>query len=271
MWFGRPIGIVILGVYLNPMFEKWNLFSGSKAEAKPDPKEETVNPVGNQPQQATTEQIQKRKPATLEDIDDARRDIFELKDKRQAKLDELREQERLIKAVGVKEFKDGSSERTETFIELTSPIMEELKAISAELGKVREEFDMQPTRAKMLEDRIERLKALKEIQEKAFRDTEAGKKVLEHKGIISGLKQKIIQLFGEHPSPMEINSSQYRELQEDIDKNEEKISRILKDTKEGLTHIQTIDRINSLWITTEDTLAKAKGSHYDELGHNQVA
>jgi Skp family chaperone for outer membrane proteins len=127
------------------------------------------------------------KPKTLEDIKEVKVELAEMADARQDLLEKHRNTSIELKEIGVQESQKDSSARTETYNDLLNPIEEDLQKISAEILQKRAEFDLQPDRTAILENRMKRLKDLEQLEEEAFLRTEDGQKY-------QALKNKILEL-----------------------------------------------------------------------------
>ena len=205
---------------------------------------------------------EERKPKTIQDIDQARKDIYDLQDKREGKLNDIRRQKQLLKELGVKEFEKNSSKRTQTFKENMSPLEKELEEISNEITQIRNEHDLDPTRQQVLESRIKRLEDLKKNEEESFFKTVIG-------GNIKSMEDEIARLEKEK-EPNIHNSAKLNDVMRNISEIEAKINRLYSDNKEAYLYATTVDKIDHLIADNSSNLRDSKDSEKDENGFMTV-
>lgn len=245
------------------ILDKWFSLKGSKAP-------ETHTEVTKEAEPEVVSKENFRRPKSIEDVNQARSDIFALEDKRQEALTKIREEKQVVKAVGVNEFERNSSKRTKTFADLINPLEKELQDISQEITELRKEFDLQPSRVSVLTKRLQRLTDLKELEERIFSTTETGQKIKNFKDQIKSLEQKKNAFLGEHPSPMELENTVVKDLAKEISDLESKIQRLYREDKDGNKYANQIDLINTLTVDTSSMLRSAKDASMDENGHLRI-
>lgn len=249
------------------LFENWG-----KKTVPSSPQEEQVSSESLHvpaPQKEVTN-VTVRKPKTMEDIDQARRDIDMLQEKRNETLAAMRKEKETVRNVGVNEFQKDSHKRTETFRDLIDPIEKELQAISTEITEIREEHDLEPDRVTVLNARFKRLEDLKEIEEKRFLTTETGGEIHRLKDQIRSFTEKNKQFLGDHPGPMDYDNIIVKENLKEIEDRNTKITRLYREDKEGFKYATTIDRIHVLMSDVENVRRHAKQSEYDDNGQMRI-
>lgn len=222
------------------MFEK--MFGGPRDVAKEFEDKKTEE----QPTEPIKEE--KREPKTIEEVKKAIGDIQELKHKRWETLEKHRDTIEELRRLGVNETNPDTVPRTETVKDILGPIEEELVQISKEISEKREEFDLQPNRAEVIDLRRHRLGELKHRATEAFYKTESGNKVNYIDSQINQIGQ---------------NSDIYRS---EIQALEEQKEKFFETDKVAYEYKKTIDRITNLDIDLEDMLRKAKQVGYDKNG-----
>lgn len=241
---------------------------GKKSEI---PKIESISPGENKNESSEiTNKETERKPKTITEVDQANKDLYKLEDQRKELLSKSREEKKVARSVGVNEFEKDSKKRTQTFIELTKDTQDELVKISEEIGKIRDEFNLHPSREKMLKDRIERLEELKKIEEENFFKTESGKEVYDLQDQIKRIQDQIKQQFGETLKSEDLRNPMYERFQNEINAVKEKISKFYETKKDAKDYVVTLDKINYLIVNTYDTLTKSKQVGYDKNGINSI-
>lgn len=248
------------------MFEFLNFGKGKKdKEAFPPLTEES----SEQKEEIKSEEPKmERKPKTLQDIDSAKKNIWELQDKREGKLSEIRRQKELLKDLGVNEFTvekgKRTNKRTETFKDTMSPLEQELEDISNEITQIREDHDLQPSRKQVLESRIKRLEDLKKFENERFVKTVVGAN-------IKSMEERISE-FNEIKKEAHENNNQdaVNKAIGEIDALKSKINNVYLNDKEAYMYATTIEKINSLIVDESGLLRESKDPEKDENGYLTV-
>lgn len=247
-----------------------NIFEGTWFSKKKEEKKEITVPE-NLPVEEK-EEIVPRTPKTVQDISNAKDEIFALQDKNEQALTALREQKRIARELGVNEFKKDGHTRTDTFRELIAPFEDELAKISKELGDVRAEHDLKPSAVTILEKRLIHLEDIEKGVQVAFDKTEQG-------GIIKGKKQEMADLEKKKQEVLgtdeaKINKTfvqdEVSKIQNNIHQIYTKIQILYRDDKTAHEYAETIDKITQLKTDASWRLQSAKDASYDKNGIDRI-
>ncbi len=211
-------------------------------------------------------------PKTLESIQEAKESLAELSEKRQEVLEKHRDTTEQLASLGVREIEKGGHARTETYNEMLNPIEAELAAISAEIGEKRAEFDLEPSRATMLEDRMRRLEELRVREEAQFVETEVAKQIATYNKEIDALTEEIA-ILGNQRINGGLTSREAEVLHEKEsarnDKDQKK-SDLYRDDKIANAHTERLQKIQELSAVTYSTKKNAEDASYDENGQMRI-
>lgn len=211
-------------------------------------------------------------PKTLESIQEAKESLAELSEKRQEVLEKHRDATEELASLGVREIEKSGHARTETYNEVLNPIEAELATISAEIGEKRAEFDLEPSRVTMLEDRMRRLEELKVREEAQFAETEVGKQIAEYNKEIDVLTEEIA-ILGNKRIGGDLTSTEAQLLHEKENirnDRDQKKSDLYRDDKIANTHAGRMQKIQELSTITYSTKRDAKDASYDENGQMRI-
>lgn len=241
-----------------------NIFEGIWGSKKERASEET--------EMVTTVEETASAPKTLESIQEAKESLVELSEKRQEVLEKHRDTTEQLASLGVREIEKDGHARTETYNEMLTPIEKELAAISAEIGEKRAEFDLEPSRVTMLEDRMRRLEELRVREEAQFAETEVAKQIATYDKEIDALTEEIAILGNQRISggltSRETEMLHEKESARD-DKNQKK-SDLYRDDKIANAHAERLQKIQELSAITYSTKRDAGDASYDENGQMRI-
>ncbi len=246
------------------------IFEGTWFSKKKEEQKEIVVPE-NLPVEEKQEVIP-RKSKTLQDIDQAQKDIWALEDKNNEALTALREQKRIAREMGVNEFEKDGHSRTDTFRELITPFEEKLAAISLEIGALRTENDLDPSTVTVLEKRLVHLEEIENGVQSAFDKTEQGGVIKEKKQEMADLEKRKKEIIEDDPHKKNTHyvQEEISKIQNQINLVQDKITKIYYNDKIAYEYAETVDRISHLKVDVESRLRNAKDPIYDKNGINQI-
>ncbi len=204
------------------------------------------------------EEIKKK---SIEDIKQTKEQIAGLQGQRESLVEKHRDSKAELESMGVREIPVGGIARSETYNDILNPIEEEITKIGTEITELREDYDLQPNRIEVLNNRLKRLEELADREKNEFQKTVAGGNFYAMNARKLELNKQINEFISNHAQPAE-----YKKESEEFSDLDKKIHYEVINDKLISSHFDRLDRINHLMARTGSTRHDAKSTGYDENG-----